>query len=114
MLKDTAFASHPRCYVDSGGVYFEAKDWLVVVEKVHPKDLFGGIDNFKAMFGNGAEFYAWLIEQSVIKFVDEAMDEAKDIWHKITSWLQDRGMRKGMELERWERGLKSSLEVILG
>ena len=81
----------------------KAKDWLVIVEKVHPKDSFGGIDNLKAMFekvGNGAEFYAWLIEQSVIKFVDEA----KDIWHKITSWLQDRGMEKGMELERWERG----------
>ena len=116
-LKDTAFASHPRCYVDSGSVFFKSKDWLVIVETVRLKDLFGGINNVKAVFetvGNGAEFYAWLIEQSIIKFVDEAKEEAKDIWHESTSWLQGGEMGKGRELKRWERGLKSSLEVSLG
>ena len=31
------------------------------------------------MVGDDAEFYAWLIEQSIIEYVDEAKDEAKNI-----------------------------------
>ena len=89
----------------------------MIVATVRQKDLFGGINNVKAVFetvGNGAEFYAWLIEPSIIEFVDEAKEEAKDIWHESTSWLQGGEMGKERELKRWERGLKSSLEVSLG
>ena len=65
-------------------------DWLVIVETVSPKDLFGGIENLKAVLetvDDCAKFYAWLIEQGIIKVVDEAGNAAKDIWHKLTSWI---------------------------
>lgn len=89
-LKDTAFASHPHCYVASGVCTLGPSDWLVIVETVSPKDLFGGVENLKAVLetmDGCAEFYAWLIEQKIMKVVDEVEDAGKDIWHKLTDWI---------------------------
>ena len=89
-LKDTAFASHPDCYVNSGVCTLGPKDWEVIITTVSLKDLFGGIDNLKAVLqtlGDCAEFYAWLIEQGVIVVLHKIEDEGKDIWHKLTDWL---------------------------
>lgn len=89
-LKDTAFGSHPHCYVSSGVCTLGPSDWLVIIETVSPKDLFGGVDNLKAVLetvGGCTEFYAWLIEQGILKVVDEVADAGKDIWHKLTDWI---------------------------
>ena len=89
-LKSTAFASHPDCYVNSGVCTLGPADWLVIVETVDPKDLFGGTDNLKAVLktlGDCTEFYLWLIEQGFITILHQVEDEAKDIWHKATDWL---------------------------
>ena len=89
-LKDDAFASHPRCYIDSGVCTLGPGDWTVIIETVSLKDLFGGIDNLKAVLQTVegcVEFYEWLIEQGIIGLVHKVEDEGKDIWHKVTSWL---------------------------
>lgn len=62
----------------------------MIVETVSPKDLFGGVDNLKAVLETAdgcADFYAWLIEQGIVKVVDEVVDAGKDLWHKVTGWF---------------------------
>lgn len=89
-LKDDAFGSHPDCYVNSGVCKLPPSDWEKIIETVSLKDLFGSVDALKAILETAegcAEFYAWLIEQGVITVVHEVEDEAKDIWHKVTSWF---------------------------
>ena len=89
-VKDKAYGSHPRCYVDSGVCKLPPEDWLVIVETVDVKDLFGSVQSLKTVLQTAdgcADFYAWLIKQKIIKLVQEAEDVAKDIWHKLTDWF---------------------------
>ncbi len=65
-------------------------DWEVIIQTVSLKDLFGGIDNLKAVLqtlGDCVQFYEWLIARGIITLLHEAEDVGKDIWQKLTGWL---------------------------
>lgn len=89
VLKSRAIATHPDCYIKSGVCVLGPADWTIIVDTVDLKDLFGSLDQLKAVLqtvGGCAEFYAWLIKQGIIKVLDEAKEVAKDIWDKVTFW----------------------------
>ncbi|KAF9267522.1 hypothetical protein L218DRAFT_822519, partial [Marasmius fiardii PR-910] len=43
-LKDTAFDSHPRCYISSGVCELTIKDWVTILQVVGLKTLFANRD----------------------------------------------------------------------
>ena len=88
-LKGAAIATHPDCYVNSGVCVLPPTDWAVIVNTVDLKDLFGSLDQLKAVLktvDDCADFYLWLIKRGVIKVLDDIGEAAKKIWDKITFW----------------------------
>lgn len=89
-LKSAAFATHPSCYVSSGVCKLPPTDWAIIIQTVSLKELFGSLDALKQTLitvSDCAGFYEYLIKQGIIKVVDAVKDAAKDVWHKITSWV---------------------------
>jgi Stanniocalcin family len=89
-LKTFAFDTHPNCYVNSGVCLLPPSDWEIIVGTVSLSELFGSLDALKATMQTVegcAKMYAWLIEQGIIVVLKKAEDEAKSIWHDITSWF---------------------------
>lgn len=88
-LQSRAIATHPDCYVNSGVCTLGPADWTVIVRTVAPKNLFGSLDNLKAVLktvGGCAEFYLWLIKEGIVKAAEEIADVAEDVWDKVTFW----------------------------
>ncbi|KAL4895256.1 hypothetical protein BDV59DRAFT_173550 [Aspergillus ambiguus] len=100
-LKEYAFGTHPGCYVDSGVCALPPTDWAIIVDTVSLPELFGSWDALKATFqtaGGCTEFYAWLIQQGIVKVaeqtgeaIEDAMDTVRDAgesaWDWATSWF---------------------------
>ncbi|KAJ5610702.1 hypothetical protein N7510_007421 [Penicillium lagena] len=67
-LKEYAFGTHPRCYVDNGVCKLPPSDWVIVVKTISLRELFGSWDALKQVLETAdgcAEFYSWLIENEV-------------------------------------------------
>jgi hypothetical protein len=67
-LRDQAFASHARCYVDNGLCSLGIHDWSAILEIVDIRTLFESWDAFKATLEAGmecAEFLAFMIAKDL-------------------------------------------------
>ncbi|THU88631.1 hypothetical protein K435DRAFT_761674 [Dendrothele bispora CBS 962.96] len=67
-LEKEAFGTHAPCYLSSGLCTLTPKDWIVIVEIVQLKTLFGSWDAFEGSVEAAegcVEFYAWVLEHRV-------------------------------------------------
>jgi hypothetical protein len=54
-LKDKAFGTHAKCYVDNGLCFLPPTDWLVILRTLGFKTMFASLDAVKATFGASGE-----------------------------------------------------------